>query len=423
MAKCRFASRGLWAAAIVVAMCVTQATIGASASGVRRVKTATGFKVYYAKPLVWQGDGVTVYLKGFEKMRKSAKEGIDRDYLLPLIAYDTKGRHFSCTSMTLLGPDGKLTPAGSYEVAGTSEHDGSVSGYFGWAFLWPKKPVNGFAELTAAMDDSEEVHADCGPYTVDELKQPQLLGDSKFAIRLVDWSVVHSDLQVDLFDSGYSEQRQYPHVVLRFLTVGAGGSGWTPDISAVLYGKRGEEIHSLGSRYSSMEWIRDGSRIYMGMRLDRKPGKHLGLRVTKIDPTGPAHRAGIRVGDLVTKIGGTSVSPVERFARIWADTQPGTTVPVEFIRDGKSRRVILAPAVDPDWAGVPVDMEQSWQMMQAMLHADQHAESGGLVIRFEDVSPDFALTKIKFALMTMAKPTKTVTFTFKNTPVPAGLWK
>ena len=52
-----------------------------------------------------------------------------------------------------------------------------------------------------------------------------------------------------------------------------------------------------------------------------------------------ADKAGIKPGDIVTKINGKDVTPDQTLSFLVANVSPGTTIPVEIIRDGATRKL------------------------------------------------------------------------------------
>ena len=53
-----------------------------------------------------------------------------------------------------------------------------------------------------------------------------------------------------------------------------------------------------------------------------------------------AARSGIEAGDVVVSVNGREVTPDQTLSFLVANIKPGTTVPVELIRDGKRRKLI-----------------------------------------------------------------------------------
>ncbi len=66
-------------------------------------------------------------------------------------------------------------------------------------------------------------------------------------------------------------------------------------------------------------------------------GEH-GAYVAQVEPDSPADRAGIRQGDVITKVEGRDVAHAEELPRMVALRAPGTKLSIEVLRDGKPRR-------------------------------------------------------------------------------------
>ena len=61
-----------------------------------------------------------------------------------------------------------------------------------------------------------------------------------------------------------------------------------------------------------------------------------GALISSVDPGSPAARAGIRQGDVITHYNGKAVADNNQLRNAVASTMPGTSVPVQLLRDGKS---------------------------------------------------------------------------------------
>jgi serine protease Do len=62
-----------------------------------------------------------------------------------------------------------------------------------------------------------------------------------------------------------------------------------------------------------------------------------GALVNEVEPGGPAEKAGIRSGDLIVKIGDETVKDGLQLPRLVARHQPGSSIPVTWVRDGKEQ--------------------------------------------------------------------------------------
>jgi len=80
-------------------------------------------------------------------------------------------------------------------------------------------------------------------------------------------------------------------------------------------------------------------RGYLGAVVDDRKDRGRGVRVERIIPGGPADRAGLRVGDLVTGLGGIRVRQMSDFAAIVEQVAPGNSLTFELLR-GENREKI-----------------------------------------------------------------------------------
>ena len=75
--------------------------------------------------------------------------------------------------------------------------------------------------------------------------------------------------------------------------------------------------------------------------------KNQGEVVGRVEPGGPAAKAGLRPGDVVTRINGTAVTPDSTLSYLVANLQPGATARFDLIRDGKPQTVTATVATRP----------------------------------------------------------------------------
>lgn len=96
-----------------------------------------------------------------------------------------------------------------------------------------------------------------------------------------------------------------------------------------------------------IDTLRSGARVqrgYLGVGLqpiDAEIAASLGLPrntgelIARVEPNEAAAKAGIRQGDVVTKVNGVAVSPDNTLSFLVANTKPGTRIPIEILRDEK----------------------------------------------------------------------------------------
>lgn len=89
----------------------------------------------------------------------------------------------------------------------------------------------------------------------------------------------------------------------------------------------------------------------IGVQLERAGGA-AGARVREVSPGGPAQRAGVRSGDLIIAVNGTTVrgrQPARRVIELLRGFKPGDKVELSVLRDGKTRELTMTAR--PDWYG------------------------------------------------------------------------
>ena len=76
-----------------------------------------------------------------------------------------------------------------------------------------------------------------------------------------------------------------------------------------------------------------------GERSEAHLPENIGVVVTRVEPEGPAARAGIRLGDIITAFGDVPVSGPAQLVEAVGAAGVGSTVAVEVVRDGERLRV------------------------------------------------------------------------------------
>lgn len=105
--------------------------------------------------------------------------------------------------------------------------------------------------------------------------------------------------------------------------------------------------------------------------------RNVGELISRVEPNGPAAKAGIRQGDVVVRVNNQAVTPDTTLSFLVANVRPGTRIPIELIRDG--RRVTVQATTDTrpseeDIAGF--QMEEGPDQMQPDAPVQQGAPAG-----------------------------------------------
>lgn len=88
--------------------------------------------------------------------------------------------------------------------------------------------------------------------------------------------------------------------------------------------------------------------------------KDRGERIGRIEPGQAGEKAGLKRGDVVTKVDGKDVTPQQTLSYIVARVKPGTRIPLEVIRDGKTitiNAVVGKRPPEEELAGTTFDPE------------------------------------------------------------------
>ncbi|VVT07944.1 putative periplasmic serine endoprotease DegP-like [Sphingomonas sp. EC-HK361] len=75
--------------------------------------------------------------------------------------------------------------------------------------------------------------------------------------------------------------------------------------------------------------------------------KNRGEIIGRVEPAGPGAKAGLRAGDVVTRVNGKDVTPEQSLSYLVANVAPGGTARLDVIRDGKPTSVTATLAKRP----------------------------------------------------------------------------
>jgi putative serine protease PepD len=107
-----------------------------------------------------------------------------------------------------------------------------------------------------------------------------------------------------------------------------------------------DTVRDIAAQLISQGKVTNSRRAYLGVEVAATTSG--GLLITKVQPGGPAAKAGLRAGELVTTVDGTATPDPATLADVLAGLRPGQTVRVEIARpDGPSRTVRVALGQSP----------------------------------------------------------------------------
>ena len=121
--------------------------------------------------------------------------------------------------------------------------------------------------------------------------------------------------------------------------------------------------------------------------------KDRGEFVQRVEDDGAAAKAGIKRGDVVTKVNGKDVTPSQSLSYIVANTKPGTRIPIEVVRDGKTMTLYAVIGTRPpeeELAGTTFDPEDEQAMPDDPKGSADTAIQNELGLAVQPLTPDIA---------------------------------
>ncbi len=109
-----------------------------------------------------------------------------------------------------------------------------------------------------------------------------------------------------------------------------------------------------------------------------------GAIISFVKPSGPADKAGIEPGDVITEFNGRPVKDSDALVAMVVGTKPGTTVPVTVFRN--NQRKSLNVTIDE----LDLDAEQGRSTRQGENPNDQEPTPTGLGITLDPITPELA---------------------------------
>ncbi|WP_422058865.1 trypsin-like peptidase domain-containing protein [Sphingopyxis sp.] len=121
--------------------------------------------------------------------------------------------------------------------------------------------------------------------------------------------------------------------------------------------------------------------------------KDRGERIGRLEEGQAGEKAGLKRGDVVTKVNGKDVTPSQTLSFIVANTKPGTRIPLEVIRDGKTMTLYAVVGTRPpeeQLAGTTFDPEEDQTMPEDPKGAADTAIQNQLGLAVQPLTADIA---------------------------------
>jgi serine protease Do len=112
-----------------------------------------------------------------------------------------------------------------------------------------------------------------------------------------------------------------------------------------------------------------------------------GVLISSVDPGSPAEKAGLRSGDIITSVDGKEIKNGDDLVALITSKQPGSTVRIGYMRNGKSESATVGIADRDKILGAR--NAQSEDQNQGM-EPEQGATSATLGVSIKPVSPQMA---------------------------------
>jgi len=128
----------------------------------------------------------------------------------------------------------------------------------------------------------------------------------------------------------------------------------TPDVNG--------QILALGTYSVMPHSTAAGQQAFLGVQPETTAR---GVRVTDIQPGSASHDAGLRDGDVLTKLGDVVITDVAALVKTIRDRRPGDQVEIEYSRNGaagKAKATLAGRNVSGDLESTSPDMAEPRRM-------------------------------------------------------------
>lgn len=372
----------------------------------------------FPHPLKWTRNGVTVSIVGIGR-RDPDTSYRAKSSLVVFAAVDSPSSQWSLWNASVFAKNRELWTNGR-----VPSREGTRKGMHYYVDL----PSRGTAEIDTLTGDvalpSPSEQRTIGPLTAEAAGKA--LDVPGGVMRVGAWRVNdipshYADPMSEIVSPPKGGERASYLTLSTYAIVPTGRKG-SPLVTLIAYGRdhRVVELQSRTAVYWPTDVLVGRLAPYFGFRVDdylAKVGKQTGRPIIAVDPDGPAHKAGIRPGDIIIQIGEHKMDSGNLFG---PDLKPQK---VTIVRDGRKLDLTITPVRDPIWAELERGISKPWRPLeQAYTGGKDRQYVTSLFVSNEPVPPDFVPVSFEFHISTQGLIAKTMPFKFTHIPLPKDLW-
>jgi predicted metalloprotease with PDZ domain len=137
-----------------------------------------------------------------------------------------------------------------------------------------------------------------------------------------------------------------------------------------------------------------GAHPYLGVVVSPAPGdsEGQGVRVREVEPGSPAAKAGLRKGDVITRVDGREVEDPHALVNVLARHRPGETLTFQVMREGREKKLqVPLGQRRQSFSGIPPAGEQP----EGRTESKSGAEKGMAFLGVEAVGMDELTPRFK----------------------------
>jgi serine protease Do len=166
--------------------------------------------------------------------------------------------------------------------------------------------------------------------------KPKTDKDVKLIIEIKDGHAFIDGKPVDQFDDENVFVRKKKIMVVDGRTITFSGDGANPDVLTIPEPPQSPFRSRGGARSYNMDKMMD--KAFLGVKSENPDGNTEGAKITEVTKGSAAEKAGLRTGDLITKINDTTLSNPGDLSRIIGRHKPEDKISITYTRDGKQQK-------------------------------------------------------------------------------------